>query len=381
MSRYIYLDQSATLPLLDKNLIFVNPLTIIISSSYRDQILSSVSQTIKNQISIGWTTGTLITYPRFDLENYFYKIKPNPIINILPNSQSPLDTETLFDSRSLELYRLSNKYEKVYLFWSGGIDSTVMLSAVLKNWPNTEKLVVVLNQHSITEHSSFYQNFILEKLSIVLTDDFFNNKIKFNHENLYVTGDLGGPLITFDDGYDNFMKCFPEILNEPWKKNIDKIIKYFSANSNKELAKYAVREAIKTSSKSRIVLETVHDFLWWIEFNWGYDTDLVYMLWQYQDLDESVDTKKFMEENVFYWFNSIECQNWTVSLSGTGLRGQNDIFKYAFKKYIYDFDNDYQYFKYKKKEISTPKNLQVLKNKRIVAVDTDYNLYYQNIKV
>jgi len=105
------------------------------------------------------------------------------------------------------------------------------------------------------------------------------------------------------------------------------------------------------------------------------------MLWQYQDLSNVVNTKKFIEENIFFWFNNLECHNWAVSLIGTSYRSQDDIYKYAFKKYIYNFDKDLEYFKYKEKEYSTPKNPQVVKNKQVLAVDTDYNLYYRNIKI
>jgi hypothetical protein len=306
----------------------------------------------------------------------FYKLKRNSKINILPNGKSALDTETLFDSRSLALYTASEKYNRVYLFWSGGIDSTLMLASVLKNWTNTEKLTVVLNHFSIEEHPLFYQTYIKDRLLIINTDDFFNRVIGFDHNNIYVTGNFGDPLITFD-GFNNFNSQYPGISNMPWKTNIDTIIKYYSANSNKKLAVYTVSQIIKTSSEAQIPLETVHDFLWWVNYNWGYDTDLNYKLWQYQDLSSDIDTKKFIEENIFFWFNSLECQNWAVSLSGTDQRNG----KYAFKKYIYDFDKDEQYFRYKKKEYSTPKNPQVIKNKQVLAVDSDYNLYYRNIKL
>jgi hypothetical protein len=376
MSNYIYLKDLKDFPLLDKELFFVDPYRIALTSVNRDKLISNVHKHIRDDILIGWTTRESIAYPRFNLSTYFYNIKTNPKINILPNTDSVLDTEILFDSRSLELYRLSEKYNRVYLFWSGGIDSTLMLSAVLKNWSDTEKLTVVLNHFSIEEHPMFYQTYIKDKLSIVNTDDFFNCKIEFNHDNLYVTGDLGDPLITFD-GYDNFDTAFLGIMNMPWKKNIDSIIKYYSANSNKKLAVHTVSQIIKTASEAQVSLETVHDFLWWVNFNWGYDTDLIYMLWQYQDLSTDIDTKTFIEENIFFWFNSLECQNWAVSLSGTDQRNG----KYAFKKYIYNFDKDEQYFQYKKKEYSTPKNPQVVKNKQVLAVDTNYNLYYRDIKL
>lgn len=376
MTSYIYLEDSTTLPFLKKELLFVDPYNIVVSSDNKEQLLSSISDEIKNQILIGWSTRESVSYPRFNLKNYFYKLTPNPNINILPTLEIPLDTETLFDSRSLELLNQSEKFERVYLFWSGGIDSTLMLAAILKNWTNTEKLTVVLNHFSIQEHPVFYQTYIKNRLLVISTDEFFNRTIEFTHDNLYVTGDLGDPLITFD-GFDNFDAAFPGVVNKSWKTNIDSIVKYFSSNSNKKQALYTVSQIIKTASDTNVLLETVHDFLWWVNYNWGYDTDLIYMLWQYQDLSREIDTKKFLEENIFFWFNSVECQNWAVSLSGTDQRHR----KYAFKKYIYDFDKDTEYFKNKTKEYSTPKNPQVIKNKQVLAVDTDYTLYYRHIKI
>lgn len=379
MSNYIYLDQTNQLPLLDQKLIFVSPYQLVVTSDNRPRLLSNMTVREKNEILVGWATNESISYPRFNLDNYIYNIEKNNKIHILPNSDTPVDTDTVFDNRARELYNISKKYKAVYVFWSGGIDSTLILSAILKNWGNIEKLVVVLNNFSIQEHTTFYQNFIKDKIKTVSTDLFFNNCIEFNHENLYVTGDLGDPLITFD-GHDVFEHLHPGILNKPWKYHAKKIIDYFAWTSSSKAANVTFLEIIKTSAEAKMPLETVHDFLWWINFNWGYDTDLIYVLWQYQTLSDHVDTKRFIEENVFYWFNSVECQNWTVSLIGTDQRSKDGISKYAFKKYIYDFDKDLEYFNHKKKEISTPKNPQVNKNKQILAIDSEYTMYYRDIK-
>jgi hypothetical protein len=377
MSRYIYLKDSPIWPLTQQELVFVDQYRILSSSRYQIDLLSSLDTTNLNRLLLKKSTHDYPNYPRFTPDRSFlYKISPNPKLLVMPDDLQAVCTVTAFNNRALELYKKSEFFENVYVFWSGGIDSTAILSAILQTWPDTKKLKVVLNHFSIAENQCFYDKYIRFNLETISTDLFFDKLIRFDHQNLYVTGDLGDSTITFT-GYDEFEFRHPGLLNKSWRSNIDAIVDYLSHNSNQDLAKATFIEIVESARQAKIELETVHDFFWWVGFNWAYSLEISFFLWQYQDFDNSIDVKQFQEENIFYWFNSVEFQNWALSLIGSELRACDGICKYAFKKYIYDFDKNRDYFKHKIKEDSTPKNIRMFKNKRILAIDKNYNIYYR----
>lgn len=378
-SRYIPIVQSDDLPLLDRELIYITPGEIIYSYEDVESYIKKIDFEIIKQISLELAFKESVSQPRFNLSSYFYNINLNSKINILPDFTTNFTTVDLFDRRAIELYEVSKRYENTYVFWSGGIDSTLILCSILKNWDNIENISIVLNQNSIEENPKMYEQHIKNRIKIVNTNDFLDKKIHFTNRDLYVSGDLGDPLITFD-GYQNFRKMFPGICDEPWKTNTQKIIDYFNHGQKTNNGRYALYRVIKSFTNAQIHPVTVHDFFWWINFNWGWD-DFIF-LWSYHDIDYELDLKQFVEENMFHYFNTNDCQNWAVGLIGTGETNKDNISKYPFKQYIYDFNHDLDYFKYKDKEFSGIKNRQMLQNKTIMAVDTEYNLYYrENFKV
>jgi hypothetical protein len=373
---YSAIDQTDQLPLVDQSLLYINPGEIIFTYDNVSDYVQTLSREVRRNLYLNYAFKESICQPRFNLFNHYYKIELNRKINIFPDFKTVLKTEDLFDKRAIELFEYSKKYDKTYVFWSGGIDSTLILCSILKNWNSIKDLIVVLNQKSIDENPLMYEQYIKNKLTTVDTDLFFNKTIKFSHNNVYVSGELGDPLITFD-GYGRFKKQYHDILDCSWKTNIQKIIDYFNSEHGINNGTYAARCVIESFSQADIHPVTVHDFLWWINFNWGWDVDLYLFLWSYHDIDYPLDMKTFVENNMFFYFNSVECQNWAVNLIGSKMTNYNGISKYPFKKYIYDFNNDSDYFKYKEKEFSTIKNKQMLQNKKIMAVDTDFTLYYR----
>jgi hypothetical protein len=377
MSTYIHLQQTTkSLPLKEKELIYINVNGIIYTTKNKYEFLKNIDSIDRARFMIHIATNETLVYPRFNLDRISHTVKRNPSIHFIPNHETALDSTSLFDLRSLQLQASAEDYDKVYIFWSGGIDSTLVLCSVLRNFKNLSKIVVVLNKHSIAEYPDMYTNYIEGKLATISTDEFFDSNIQFSHNNLYTSGEIGGPLISFDS-FENFNERYPGIHTRPWKNHVNEILKYFTENTNINSAVFTYNEIIETAQSAKIDLRTVYEFLWWVNFNWGHDIDIVSMLWNYQQLDDTINSKKFIEQNCFFWYNGQEFQNWAVSLLGQELMSRGNIQKYIYKKYIYEFNNDLDYFKYKNKEVSTPKNAKLYLNKKVLAIDTDYNFYYR----
>lgn len=376
MSNYVYLEQlDSSLPLLDKELIYADVSSICYKSSQK--IIVDHSQ--ENIVNFYRAVHTEGAYPRFKTNDYCYKINPDydvtPVIDLSLIKQ--YDFETLTDSKSLELKEKLEKFERVYVFWSGGIDSTLILSAIFKNWnkEDLDYLVVVHNQQSIAENFNFYKKYIEGKIKTISSDLFFSNQITFNYNSVYVTGDCGDAIICYSN-LEKFNNLFPDIFYKKYKDHSKEIIKFFG---NDRLAYYSYKRIVDSFKKNNLDFETVFDFLWWLEFNWAYSPHVYTTLWSYCLLPQDINSKEFMLNNMFNWFNDIKYQHWAISSAGTSERIHSNIqlSKYVYKKYIYDFDKNLDYFLYKTKVGSIPLSRNIHHGKKVVAIDKDWTLYYR----
>lgn len=383
--KFIYLEQTKDqLPLLETDLFYVNHHLILNTSQCREEILSNLDTKLKFESLFGMYTNPGGTYPRFHRETSSYKLFKNPVYPYLTDLKSfkKLDFSSITDSRSLDLLKFSQSYEKIYLFWSGGIDSTVILCSILKNWSaaDLEKLTIVLNDHSISENNEMYLKYIDGKIKTEQVDRFFSGDIKFSHDCIYVDGNVGDSVSYLQ--IDRFDNMFPGYYLKPWKSNIDVLIKYFHEFTTEQNALETYKRIVRSLNSSGLEVETIFDFLWWMTFNWLHEKMLYNILWQYTPCffaNPNMDIKKFLESNMFQWFNGNDYQDWMVGTIGTKERIGDSIFtnKYAFKKYIFDFNKDEQYFLYKKKEESTPRIKTSDNHIILCAIDTDYNYYYR----
>lgn len=376
MSNYIKMPYPCgEVPMQNRNWFYIHPkfaITVDIKTPLYYKMFEGMTDEMQTQIYFEQLVKKHVAYPRFDLEDSLYKITP-PSFHILPDGRKNTDFVNTTDRRSLELLKCAEKYQHVYFFYSGGIDSTVILSAILKNWSQTDlqKLIVVMNDNSINENPFMYSTYIKGKLNTKTVDE----SAILTNDKLYVSGAMGGSLI-HAGGLDIYDKMFPNTYNDSWRLRKDNIIKFFSHNASGLNAALAFDIVVKSLDKNKVVVDTVFDFLWWISFNWGFDLDIYYMPMLYATLSADTDTKQFMEENQFLWYNSVDYQNWAISAIGTNLKIDSTLNtqKFSMKKYIYDFNNDDTYFKTKRQEYSTSN----LKLRRIpVGMDTEYNFYYR----
>jgi hypothetical protein len=369
MANYIRAQQSTNnLPYLNKDWLFVDPLVILNTSFFKENIRKSLSK--ENQLIIDLPTYVDVSgsYPRFNLNSSVYNIVRNEL-NILPTTKTNLSFADITDMRANELLLKSRDYQNIYVFFSGGIDSTTILSAILKNWDSKdlERVVIVLNDNSINEYPFFYETYIKDKLLTVSTDTFYTGSTLLNENNMYVTGDCGSPIMHPDNIYD-YEAIYPDTYLKSWKSNKDNIIGYLASVDAFELIQQSLPEH----------LDTVFDFFWWYNFNQGYDIDLYYLISLYGTLDPNVDTKQFLFNNQYIWFNNLNYQNWSMYSPSDMKIGKLSEVKLPMKQYILSFTGDMDYYNNKPIEFSVSKNKKLLK--RIpVGIDSEYNIYYRDI--
>jgi hypothetical protein len=260
-------------------------------------------------------TQTLKDHP----EIYFYrKIGTNSLISF----------RDVALKRASELKRISEiKNKKLFLFWSGGIDSTVALFSLLE--VGAQNLIVSFTKESISEYQLCFDKYVKSLTNVLFKPEDTSDLILKNlHDCLFVTGEIGDQIF----GSNLFITVNPQVLNKEWSYVVNK--KIFS-------------ETEIFVSKCPVKIKTVKQFLWWINYALRYQ--LVSCKFPLAVKELSLD------KNLFNFFDSDDWNNWAVSTDmeekflGEKLRN----YKMIAKEFIYNFtkDNDYKNNKLKEQRV------------------------------
>ena len=293
----------------------------------------------------------------------------SPILPLKSNIQTYADA---VDSKACEILEIAEKNDyKIYIMWSGGPDSTSILSSLLLNSTTAQKerFIVLLSQGSIKEHPNFFNRFILGKIKYQSSFQQLK-KIQFDQA-LLIHGECNDQLFGR-----------PAILNViPFKDNIaDKTVfnKLYKSNyKNEQMDEMWYDIYRMTSNSVGVELKTVGDFAWWTDFCFCFQYILLRIFYRSGDLPHfSKINDKFI-----CFFDSDKFNQW--SMQNMPGRQYNKLeYKKEVKEYILQFDNDLHYFETKTKIVSGVSivsgiNLKHILDDSMEDVDpTDLMAYY-----
>lgn len=293
------------------------------------------------------------------------------------------------DKRAIQLIKTAKDTNRnIVVMWSGGIDSTFVLTSILKNIneADQELLTVSLTTHSISDNPNFYFKFLSnnKKIRIVNASNFSVDN-EFLDKNLLLHGDPGDGVF----GPSSIMyKFFSEnqIHLEPWRKHLKKITEQFQPTMEKDMFVQPGIGEWFTNIVTRNIEESgyadhvssVADWYWWTYFNFKWVGTCTYPLHngiigkEHQGITE--ENHKFYADNIF--FHTPEFQHWSYSnlKEIIGL----DVFKthkLKAREYIYDFDKNFIYFSRKRKTSTPPPNNKQQKSV-LIAHDQDFKPIY-----
>lgn len=294
--------------------------------------------------------------------------------------------EEVTDMRARDIKKIIHSTGKpVAVFYSGGIDSTVCMAALIKNLTKEEMsyVHVAMSTDSIMENPVFYRTFIRDKIKII---DSLDNKYSDLVEKGYycVTADLGDCLFGTELGtkmYAQFKSLASElptsarvsvenlyydVINKDvhYSHYKDLIILYFNnlldksrtlplSNADKkfgELLYHKIEHNIKTSA---VPVNSLHDFFWWVIFN----PKFLHCALRGGFLYSLGENREHIYDKVINWYGSTDYQLWSMANNNNGekIKGTSQSsYKWAARKYIYDFDGNEWYFRYKIKIASLP---------------------------
>lgn len=333
------------------------------------------------------------------------------------NPNFSMSFEEATDLRALEIKdRINNHGEKFAMMWSGGIDSTLALSALIKNLTKSElaNIVICTGTIALIENPEFWHKFVHGKFQL-----FDSLKVKYHD----LIG-LGYRPITCDEGDCIFGTAFGLSLYYNWESYADKmsaesrahiasiidratdpevhfsqfkdlLIAYFQIprkqgfpwpsidEPDPDFGRLLYEKYAKNAMTTDVPICSLHDFFWWLIFNVKYLNCAVRGSLYFNDhipVQQCVDT-------IVNWFNADNYQLWSMANNNNGqkIRHNAASYKWAAREYIYSVDKNIYYKNFKLKlesmGVATYKQdvsslpLATRPNARF-GIDSNYNLLY-----
>jgi hypothetical protein len=254
----------------------------------------------------------------------------------------------------------SSENKRLYISWSGGIDSTLVLVEFLKIVPK-DRIVVLMNKYSIQEYPQFYKNFIENQLEIK-NFSFSDNSHLLDSiiDGVIVTGHCIDPVFGIND-YDRMseqrlFQSVPDFLKK-------------LTNTSQDFYNNLIMACPRP-------LTNVKDLMWWLDYTLNYQSEQLMWILETDNIN--------LGQNFFHFGSTKAWNDYAVSTpceikyEGSDLRN----YKMALKKHIYKFTKDDDYTTNKIKYPSWRKyrtELELIKN-RAVYITTDWKRGWSILK-
>lgn len=291
----------------------------------------------------------------------------DPIMNLPKLEHTDVSLQALLDERASELYQYAvGVRRRIYMMWSGGIDSTGVLTAFLRNLTVSQQeiITVVYSASSIEENPVYWNNHIKDKLTTLDFDNFVITQDFLKAQGIVLTGDPGDALF----GPSSVMYADLLLDNKHLKKFKDStnLIAFAIEKRAQDLIKQHNLVGIGKWYVSKVTdnllevnpagVETIADWWWWHYINLKWETSI----WRpfirsKRDYHESFDQTTIDEFVTNTFFNTAKFHSWSYSNRHRFILN-NDIstHKHEIKKYIYDYDRNRDYLQNKTKQASFP---------------------------
>lgn len=279
------------------------------------------------------------------------------------------------DKRAAELLAHSDATGlPLHILYSGGIDSTAVLIAFLKQRDYSKlknQLVVCMSIDSISENPVFYNNFIRGKLNIVPSDNFGS---MFDGSCIIVGGEHNDQLFG-SDVVGKVLTMFP--MEEITASHSNGVFKKFliAKGMTPESANWWFDMLMWHSKQAPCEIKTNYDLLWWLNFNFKWQTVWFRILLRIDSRFHKNLNPEWVHKHFHHFFTTDDFQKWSMLNPDKKIKNDWMSYKFTAKDYIYDFNKD-QYYRDNKSKRGSLFRLFTHKNTPN-AITSDWQYLYK----
>lgn len=250
--------------------------------------------------------------------------------------------EEICNERARELLDRADALDAaLHVFYSGGIDSTLVLISLLKNASaqQRENLKVLLSEESIRENPLFYQDHIRGKLRVDSANMFpylLGEKCLFvggEYNDQIFGSNLTGSLI---DGFGS------SVIHQPYNRDI--LFAFFNHKiNNAKLTHFYLDLFDRLRLVAPIDIATNQEYLWWINFTLKWQSVFFRMLCYVTPRNAPNIDEHYISTYFNHFYGTDEFQLWSLNNPDKKIRNTWKSYKWVCKDIIYEYTKDADY--------------------------------------
>lgn len=296
------------------------------------------------------------------------------------------DFSDIMCDRAKEILNISNKTgHRIMVFYSGGVDSTGLVCAFIKEIgikAASEVIDICMSRSSVIENPNFFNDYIKPNFNIVNSYLFYNVVCKDEYKNsIFVTGDPAASLFGGGEKFRYAIKKYGSDIVEAknYKDILQKIYDPF-------VFEYALENMHISSSQIGYKINDLYDYFWWYAMNYRYICQHFSMvrLWT-KFFTENLHDAAYWKNHHISFYDSEDFSNWSYSskehLIDCLKNGiiNNLYYKKKIKDFIFEFNKDKDYYLTKNKEahlkkIASPGGLYQNFEECFFCLDSNYKV-------
>ena len=234
--------------------------------------------------------------------------------------QAPVQQLSLEQALERRVLDLCQRHNKINLMWSGGIDSTTMVTAFLKHAPDYQQIRILWSPWSTYEHPGYIE--FLKKFPVETVDTSGTMYLHTLLDGIFLTGEGGDELTASLD--ESFFESHRHNLNMPWQS-------WFQQQGASDTL---IDWSEKNFMQAQRPIESVLHARWW--FYTAYKNSSMLrekMQWLF-------DLPRFKLDQLQGFFNCSEFESWVFYNVESVIAGNEYCqWKQPLKDYCFAFDN------------------------------------------
>jgi len=198
----------------------------------------------------------------------------------------------------------------IRLMYSGGIDSSLILTSFIKEIGLAEcekRIQLVMSFESIEENPWMWERVLRRSKFEILSSE--SHSADWGKDRIIVGGEFNDQLLGSDIYRDIVRWKDDATLSKPWSEDIIKGYHLFKG-LDEEDADLWTRIHVQHIQKARCPVETVIDWLWWLNFSCKWNS--VYFRVLMYARDHSQMDQNYLENYYYQFFGDNNFQKWSM---------------------------------------------------------------------